>query len=252
MLDRTPGMDSVFLQLKDLAQQGNNPLRVPLNAFVKKVNDLLTSRKNIPEAAGLLRDEQFGLRIKAMGWLLAEQVDMAERIHALELELMDHSTDAKVSTLVANMRFALQAQGEVIETMGNAGVDIAEIDSAPLTQINGITFSQFETILSIGVPNPQAAHLLLGWMHASMDMEVGLLMGDAILNDGVKATANRMDLLNTFLVNASQTYAAGARLLGLIRTTAAPFTIAAEPVPSNWIKGQQRLADQGLGEWLSL
>ena len=252
MLDGAPSIDSVFLPLKDLARRGTNPLRLPLGSFLRKLNELLTSRKNLAEAATLLRDEQFSLRIKAIDWLLKEEIDMAARIKELEMALQSRSNDERFGVLVANMRFALHAQAEVLEAMMKADVDLSEMDSAPLAQLKDIPFSQFEMILMIGVPNQQAAHLLLGWMHASMDMEVGLLMGDAVLGDEVKATDNRLGQLNTFLVNASQTYAASARVLGLVRTTEVQPAFAAEPVPASWKRGQQRLADQGLGDWLKL
>lgn len=250
MFDGAPSIDSIFLPMKEMARQGNNPLRLPMRSFLNKVNDLLTSRKNLPEHAAALRDEQFSLRLKAMTWLINEDMDMAARFKELEHAWTEKEADHAV--LVANMRFALHAQMESMQAIAGPKLDLSQLDRSALDALGDLQFSQFESALMVGVPNQQAAHVLIGWLHASMDMEVALLMGDAILNEEVKATPARIVALNRFLVNASQTYAASARLLGLVRTAEAPITLAAEPIPASWAKGQKRLADQGLGDWLRL
>jgi hypothetical protein len=250
MLDGAPSIDSVFLPLKEMARQGNNPLRLPMRSFLGKVNALLTSRKNLPEHAAALRDEQFSLRLKAMTWLIKEDVDMAA--HFKKLESAWKEKEAEHAVLVANMRFALHAQVETMQAIAGPKLDLSQLNMAALEQLGDLQFAQFESALLLGVPNQQAAQVLLGWLHTSMDMEVALLMGDAILHGEVKATPVRIDVLNRYLVNASQTYAASARLLGLVRASEAPLTLAAEPLPTSWVKGQKRLADEGLGDWLRL
>ncbi len=251
MFDGAPSIDSVFLPLKEMAREPNNPLRQPMRSFLKKVNELLTSRKNLPEHAVALRDEQFALRIRAIQWIIAEGVDLNARCTELDARLRQLETEDG-SALLANMRFALHAQMEVIGALMSADVDLSEMDTNPLDQLGELEFSQFESALSVGVPNQEAAHILLGWIHSSMDMEVGLLMGDAIINEELKVTAARIDVLNRFLVHATQCYAGSARLLGLVRAAETPITLVAEPVPATWVKGQKRLADQGLGDWLKL
>lgn len=154
--------------------------------------------------------------------------------------------------LVANMRFALHAQLDVLAALLASGVDPSKMDVAPLEQLGDLQFTQFESALQVGVPNQQAVHVLLGWMHASMDMEVALLMGDAVVNEEVRITPHRTDALNSFLVHAAQTYAASARLLGIVRAPQDAMAVAAEPLPASWVKGQKRLADEGLGDWLRL
>jgi hypothetical protein len=250
MLDGAPSIDSVFLPMKEMARQGNNPLRLPMRSFLNRVNELLTSRKNLPENAATLRDVQFSLRLKAMTWLIKEDVDMAARFKKLENAWKEK--EAEHAVLVANMRFALHAQVETMQAIAGPKLDLSQLNMAALEQLGDLQFAQFESALLLGVPNQQAAHVLLGWLHASMDMEVALLMGDAILQEEVKVTPVRIDVLNRYLVNASQTYAASARLLGLVRASEAPLTLAAEPLPASWVKGQKRLADEGMGDWLRL
>ncbi len=250
MLDSAPNIDSVFLPLKEIAQEGNNPLRLPMRSFLKKVNELLTSRKNMTEHAAKLRHEQFSLRLKSMAWLINQDVDIAARFKKLESAWT--GKEKGHSVLVANMRFALHAQIEVMQAIAGPKLDLSKLDGSTLDALGNLQFSQFESALMVGVPNQQAAHVLLGWMHASMDMEVALLMGDAVVNEEVRVTPNRMDALNGFLVNASHTYAASARLLGIVRTPQDAVTIAAEPLPAYWVRGQKRLADEGLGDWLRL
>lgn len=250
MLASAPSIDSVFLPLKEMARQQNNPLRLPMRAFVDKVNALLASRKNLPEHAATLRDEQFSLRLKGLVWLINEEVDISARFKNLENAWQEK--EAEHAVLVANMRFALHAQVEVMQGIAGPRLDLSKLDVSALEQLRELHFSQFESALLFGIPNQQAAQVLLGWLHASMDMEVALLMGDAALNDEVKVTPTRIAALNRFLVNASQTYAASARLLGLVRATEAPASMAAEPLPASWVKGQKQLADQGLGDWLRL
>lgn len=252
MLDGAPSIDSVFLPLKEMARKGNNPLRLPMRSFLTKVNEVLASRKNLPEHGASLRDEQFALRIRAIEWIMAEDIDLRGHCSELDARLQEMEAAAGSGVLLANMRFALHAQMEVLGGMIGSGVDLSNMDPAPLKQLGRLQFSQFESALLLGVPNPQAAHVLLGWMHASMDMEVALLMGDALLNDEVEVSALRVDALNRYLVNATQTYAASARLLGIVPAPDMSVIIAAEPPPASWVKGQKRLADQGLGDWLSI
>ena len=252
MLDGAPSIDSVFLPLKEIARQGNNPLRQPMRSFLTKVNALLASRKNLPEHGASLRDEQFALRIRAIEWIMAEDIDLNERCSELDARLQKMETEEGNGVLLGNMRFALHAQMEVLGAVIGSGVDTSKMGAAPLEQLGGLLFSQFESALLLGVPNQQAAHVLLAWMHASMDMEVALLMGDAVINAEVKVSASRVDALNRYLVNAAQTYAASARLLGIVPAPNASAMLAAEPLPTSWVKGQKRLADQGLGDWLSL
>jgi len=253
MLDGAPSIDSVFLPLKEIAMRGNSPLRVPMRSFLGKLNELLTSRKNLPEQAANLRDEQFSLRIKAITWLMKnEEIDLAEKIKQLETALKEREGDPELGVLITNMRFALHAQLETMEAMTKVGLDFSEMDAAPYEQLQDIEFSQFESVLMVGVPNQQAAHVLLGWMHASMDMEVGLLMGDSVVTAEVNITPTRLEHLNGFLVSASQNYAASARVLGIVSNAPEPIALAAEPLSASWVKGQKRLADQGLGDWLSL
>jgi len=251
MFDGTPSIDSVFLPLKEMAREPNNPLRQPMRSFLKKVNELLASRKNLPEHAAALRHDQFALRIRSIQWIIAEGVDLNARCTELDARLKQLEREDG-SALLSNMRFALHAQMEVLGALIRADVDLSEMDSAPLDHLGELEFAQFESVLQVGVPNQEAAHILLGWMHASMDMEVALLMGDAVINEEVKVTSVRIDALNRFLVNATQCYAGSARLLGLVRSAEAPITLAAEPLPTSWAKGQKRLADQGLGDWLKL
>jgi hypothetical protein len=250
MFDSAPSFDSVFPQLKEMAREPRSPIRQPIRSFLKQVNALLASRKNLPEHAAALRDEQFSLRLKTMVWLIKENVDIAARFKKLENAWKDK--EAGYAVLVANMRFALHAQLEALPGMTGPKLNLSKVDPSALEQLAELSFTQFESVLLVGVPNPQAAQVLLGWLHASMDMEVALLMGDAVLNDEVKVTPSRINALNRFLVNASQTYAASARLLGLVRASDAPMSVAAEPLPTAWVKGQKQLADQGLGDWLRL
>lgn len=250
MLASAPSIDSVFLALKEIARQGNNPLRKPMRSFLSKVNTLLASRKNLPEHAATLRDEQFALRLKAVVWFIKEDVDITARFKQMENAWREK--EAAHAVLVANMRFALHAQVETMQAIAGPKLDLSKLDVSALEQLGGLQFTQFESALLIGVPNHQAAQVLLGWLHASMDMEVALLMGDAVLNDEVKVTPTRIDALNRFMVHASQTYAASARLLGLVRASDAPMSIAAEPLPASWVKGQKQLAERGLGDWLRL
>jgi hypothetical protein len=153
---------------------------------------------------------------------------------------------------VANMRFALHAQVETMQAIAGHKLDLSQLNVSALEQLGALQFTQFEAALLVGVPNQQAAQVLLGWLHASMDLEVALLMGDAVLKEELKVSPTRVDALNRFLVNASQTYAASARLLGLVRSSDTPLSIAAEPLPRSWVKGQKQLADSGLGDWLQL
>lgn len=248
MFDAAPSMDSMFLPLKEISQQVNNPLRKPMRAFLTKVNTLLGSRKNLPEHSATLRDEQFALRLRTVAWLVKEKIDLAKAMKEVDEQLRSAAGHA---TLVANMRFALNTQLDVLRSIFPADPDSIGMDGTALEHLGNIQFPQFESALLMGVPNPQAAQLLLGWMHASMDMEIGLLMGDAVLDDEVRITPNRMDALNSFLVHASQTYGASARLLGIVRASHG-VPIAAEPLPASWLKGQKRLADEGLGDWLRL
>jgi len=250
MLHGAPSIDNVFLPLKEIARQGNNPLRLPMRSFLSKVGALLTSRKNLPEGAAALRDEQFSMRLKAIAWLIKEDVDIAARFKKLENAWKEK--EAEHAVLVANMRFALHAQVETMQAISGPKLDLSKLDGSALQQLGDLQFSQFEAALLFGVPNQQAAQVLLGWLHASMDVEVAVLMGDAVVNDEVKVTTHRTDTLNRYLVNAAQTYAANARLLGLVRTAEGPASIAAEPLPASWIKGQKQLADQGLGDRLRL
>lgn len=252
MLDGAPSIDSVFLPLKEMAKKGDNPLRLPMRSFLTKVNELLASRKNLPEHGASLRDEQFALRIRAIEWIIAEDIDLRAHCSELDARLKEMEAEEGNGILLANMRFALHAQMDVLGGVTGSGVDLSDMDAAPLKQLGRLQFPQFESALLLGVPNPEAAHILLGWMHASMDMEAALLMGDAVLNDEVKVSASRVDALNRYLVNATQTYAASARLLGIAPPPDMSVAIAAEPPPASWVKGQKRLADQGLGEWLSL
>ncbi|MBL7982988.1 MAG: hypothetical protein JNL52_14410 [Flavobacteriales bacterium] len=248
MLHGASSIDSVFLPLKEMARQQHNPLRLPMRAFIDKVKALLASRKNLPEHAATLRDEQFNLRLKAIGWSIKENIDLTAKFKKLENAWQEKEADHPV--LVANMRFALHAQVEVMQAIAGPKLDLSKVDGSALEQLGELRFAQFESALLVGVPNQQAAQVLLGWLHASMDMEVALLMGDAVLNDEMKASPARVDALNRFLVNASQTYAASARLLGLVHTREAPASMAAEPLPAAWVKGQKQLADLGLGDWL--
>jgi len=252
MLASAPSIDSIFLPLKEMARSaaGNNPLRLPMRAFVAKVNALLASRKNLPEHAAMLRNEQFSLRLKAITWSIQERVDLHAKFKKLENAWQEK--EAEHPALVANMRFALHAQVEVMQAIAGHKLDLSKLDVSALDQLAALQFTQFEAALLVGVPNQQAAQVLLAWLHASMDMEVALLMGDAALNHEVKVTPTRIAALSRFLVNASQTYAASARLLGMVSTTEAPASIAAEPLPASWVKGQKQLADQGLGDWLRL
>ncbi|MBS1581602.1 MAG: hypothetical protein JST66_05300 [Bacteroidetes bacterium] len=252
MLDGTPSIDNVFLPLKEIVRQGDNPLKQPMCSFLKNVNELLSGRKNLPEHAVGLRDEQFALRIRAIEWVVSENIDLGERCSALNERFQKMEAKDGRDILLANIRFALHAQLEVLKAMENSGVELSQMDTAPLEQLSGLQFSQFESALLVGVPNQQAAHILLGWMHASMDTEVALLMGDAVLNEEIRITPLRIDALNRYLVNAAQTYAASARLLGIIPSTDMSPQLAAEPLPAAWVRGQQRLADRGLGDWLRL
>ena len=150
MLDGAPNIDSVFLPLKEIARQGNNPLKQPMRSFLKKVNDLLTSRKNLPENAPALRDEQFALRIRSIEWLIEEDVDIAEAFRKVDARLQVTTTEH--GTLLANMRFALRAQLEVLGAMLSSGVDLTQMDTAPLEQLGDLQFMQFESALLVGVP----------------------------------------------------------------------------------------------------
>lgn len=93
MLDGAPSLDSVFLPLKEIARQGNNPLRQPLRAFLTKVNALLTSRKNLPENAEALRNEQFTLRIRSIEWLIQEDIDLAGAFKKVDERLREKRMD---------------------------------------------------------------------------------------------------------------------------------------------------------------
>lgn len=252
MLNGTPSIDSVFLPLKEIVRStaGNNPLRQPMRSFLDKVHELLISRRSLPEHAATLRDEQFTLRLKSMRWLIKEGVDITERFKRLESAWQAKESDHAV--LVANMRFALHAQVDTMRAVADPKPDLSRFGRSALEQLGNLQFAQFESALLMGVPNQRAAHVLLAWLHASMDMEVALLMGDAVLNGEVTVPASRINALNAYLVQASQTYAGSARLLGLVRPSNAPATMAAEPAPAYWRKGQKRLADEGLGDWLTL
>jgi len=250
MLASTPSMDGLCLPLKRLAYAQVHPLKKPLRAFLSKLNGALEGRTVLERATDELRPELFSFRLKAIEWLVTQgDTDLLGELGGLEKELLGKATDPARALLVDNMRFALHAQRDIIVGLERFGHSFDGIKSEQLAPLLELHYDQMIAAFT-AVPNPQAAQLLLRWMGASLRTEMGLLMGDAVLNGEVKVSNARLKDLNALLVHATQEFGAGAEIMGLTPSTRIeqPF-LAAEPMPKGWAKEQKQFADLGLGDW---
>ena len=249
MLASAPSMDGLCLPLKRLAYVHEHPLKKPLRAFLSKLNVAFEGRTGLEKATDELHAELFSLRLKAIEWLVTQSdTDLLGKLGGLDKELLGKATDASRALLVDNMRFALQAQRDIIvglERFGHSFDGIKREHLAPLLELH---YDQMIAAFAT-VPNPQAAQLLLRWMSASLRTEMGLLMGDAVLNGEAKVSDARLKQLNALLVHATQEFGAGAEIMGLTPSTPIEQPFLAEPLPKGWIKEQKQVAEAGLGDW---
>jgi hypothetical protein len=250
MLTTTPNMDGLCLPLKRLAYVHEHPLKKPLRSLLTKLNAALEARTSLEKATDELQAELFSLRLKVMEWLINQRnADLLGKLGGIDKELLGKATDASRALLVDNMRFALLAQRDVIvglERFGHSFDGVKQEQLAPLLELH---YDQMVAAFA-AIPNPQAAQLLLRWLRASLRTEMGLLMGDAVLNGEVQVSAARVKQLNALLVHATQEFGAGAEIMGLTPSTPIeqPF-LAAEPLPKGWVKEQKQLAEVGFGDW---
>lgn len=250
MLTSAPSMDGLCLPLKRLAYAHEHPLKKPLRAFLSKLNRALEGRAGLEKATDELHPELFSLRLKAIEWLVTQRdTDLLKKLDGLEKELLAKATDASRALLVDNMRFALHSQRDFIAGLARFGHSFDGLKREHLAPLLELSLEQFTAAYS-AVPNPEAARVLLRWMSASLRTEMGLLMGDAVLNDEVGIGDARLKQLNALLVHATQEFGAGAEIMGLTPSTPIeqPF-LAAEPLPRGWAKEQKQLADLGLAAW---
>lgn len=245
-----PSIESPILPYREWAAERGNPLQRASKAYMEQLLAVLQSRKQLPKAVAGLRAEQFALRIKALQWLAEEGFDLAEWQQRKEQELKAQEHQPGKELLVLNMRFALHAGADVVRGLKAKGVDLEHLDKAQFAAMDGISFEQFEAVITLAVPHSEAAQLILTWLYASMDMEAALLMGDVVLDDTVRISAARMEDLNAFLVPAAQTYAACARLMRLVPVNDVPVSdLVQEPVPKSYARQQQQLAELGIADW---
>lgn len=245
-----PNIESPILPYREWAVTRGNPLQRASKAYMEQLLTVLQSRKQLPKAVAGLRSEQFALRIKALYWLADDGFDLLEWQQRKEQELKVHEHAPGKELLVLNMRFALHAGADVVRGLQATGVDLEHLDKDQISAMVGISFEQFEAVITLGVPHGEAAQLILTWLYASMDMEAALLMGDVALDDTVRISAARMKDLNAFLVPAAQTYAACARLMRLVPVNDEPVAnLVQEPVPKGYARQQQQLAELGICDW---
>ncbi|MBL0044016.1 MAG: hypothetical protein IPP33_06310 [Flavobacteriales bacterium] len=225
-----------------------HPLKKPLRAFLSKLNVAFEGRTGLEKATDELHAELFSLRLKAIEWLVTQSdTDLLGKLGGLDKELLGKATDASRALLVDNMRFALQAQRDIIvglERFGHSFDGIKREHLAPLLELH---YDQMIAAFAT-VPNPQAAQLLLRWMSASLRTEMGLLMGDAVLNGEAKVSDARLKQLNALLVHATQNSVPARRSWPYAEHTYRA-TFLAEPLPKGWIKEQKQVAEAGLGDW---
>ncbi|WKZ64959.1 MAG: hypothetical protein QY325_09310 [Flavobacteriales bacterium] len=245
-----PSIESPILPYREWAVERGNPLQRASKAYMEHLLAVLQSRKQLPKAVAALRNEQFALRIKALEWLAQDGFDLEEWQQRKERELKAHEHAPGLELLVLNMRFALQAGADVFRGLKAKGVDLENMDKGQVAAMDGITFEQFEAVINLAVPHGEAAHMILTWLYASMDMEAGLLMGEAVLEEDVRVSAARVEDLNAFLVPAAQTYAACARLMRLVPVNEVPAaSLVQQPAPKGYIRQQQQLAELGIADW---
>lgn len=250
MFNAAPSMDGLCLPLKRLANVQEHPLKKPLRTFLTKLNEALESRTALEKATEGLHAELFSLRLRAIEWLVGQRdTDLLKKLDGIEKELLAKATDASRALLVDNMRFALHSQREFIKGLERFGHSFDGLKKEHLAPLLELSLEQF-TAAQSAVPNPEAARVLLRWISASLRTELGLLMGDAVLNAEVKVSDARMKQLNALLVHATQEFGAGAEIMGLTKSVPLeqPF-LAAEPLPKGWVKEQKQLADLGLADW---
>lgn len=253
MLSATTSIEIALLPYREWAADRSNPLQRESENYMTKLLVLLESRKNLPKAVAALRDEQLGLRLKAMALLSGQKHDLKKWYLRKEKELRGHEADEGKEVLVWNMLFALDVSREVRVAAMDRDLDLEKVNSEQLAVLSGIGFEQFEAAITLGVPHAEAARTILAWLYSSFDLEVGLLMGDAVLSGDVKVSPARNEDLNAFLVPAAQTYGACARLMRLVPVNDVPFeSLVQEPVPASYVREQKKLAELGIEDWFKL
>ncbi len=253
MLPASTSIESALLPYREWAADRGNPLQPESKSYMSKLLVLLESRKNLPKAVAALRDEQLGLRLKAMALLSGQKHDLGKWYARKEKELREHEAEVGQEILVWNMLFALDVNREVMVAVKDRGLALEKVNSDQLAVLSGIGFEQFEAVITLGVPHAEAARTVLTWLYSSFDLEVGLLMGDAVLSGDVKIGPARIEDLNAFLVPAAQTYGACARLMRLVPVNDVPFeSLVQEPIPASYVREQKKLAELGIEDWFKL
>ena len=212
MLTAAPNVDGVFLALKYAAPE-DRVLEVqgPFEAVLDRLDRILVGRMSLGTATDPLHPVMFELRLQAVAaWAAAGGVDIEDRLERLTHELLEKATSAERSLLVRHMCFALDVQRELVHHLDELGVDLEHLDPDALGPLLKLDLDSFLELVRAQAPDPQAAVQMEKWVRASLRTELGMLMGDAVLNNEVHITAPRWYQVNAFLLNAAQELRAGA------------------------------------------
>lgn len=215
MLPQAPNVDGVFLALKYATPEDQlAPLREPFQALLARLNRVLEGRAGLGAATDPLHADLFALRLKAIAaWAESGEVDMRGKLDRLAHELMEKATTQERALLVRHMCFALDVQRGLVDGLDDLGVDLDQLDTKQVAPLLKLEMPTFLDVLRAHAPTPEAAVQLEKWMRASFRTELGLLMGDAVLNEEVRITASRWYQVNAFLLDAAQELKDGAQLL---------------------------------------
>lgn len=206
-----PNVDGVFLALKYATPDERLiALNAPFQKVLGRLNKTLAGRAGLSAATDPLHADLFALRLQAIAaWAETGGVDMYEKLDRLAHELLEKATTHERSLLVRHMCFALDVQRDLVHRMQGMGVDLKQLSTAQVAPLLQFDLPNFLVVMRAHAPVPEAAHHLEKWMRSSLRTELGLLMGDAVLNDEIRITATRWYQVNAFLLDAARELKAG-------------------------------------------
>lgn len=195
--------DGVFLALKyEAPKEHEDPFQEEFRELLARVCRVLEGRAGLSSGTDPLLGQLFTLRLKAIDRSVqAGGLDLRGKLATLATIILDKADTAERAMLVRHMCYALDVQRELLERMEGVGVHLDEVEPEQLTRILALDFDRLQEQLRqstlAGGPD------LEKWLRASLRTELGLLMGDAVLNNEARISAPRWYQVNAFLVNAA-------------------------------------------------
>jgi len=239
----------IFLALDSNLPNVKEGLRREVNELLTSTVNSIKSNEDLDSTINQALAQVFDFRFKALSYLAENSlVHELSNIDSIYIDFNRESLAPEKQVLVKNVLFALRTTNRVLSKL----MKHKDFDITTLKEFNNVSYNQFLSIIAVTIPNQSLAQNILDFTHASLKIELILLISKNLIDGKYSMSNQSIEGLSKLISDATQDFYAYASKLGFLQKNNKNLTYLNLSDSESDVKDQKELADLGLNELVHL